>query len=170
MTVHNEPLTGITCGTLKMESFIMKEGSDSEGYLNFYDSEHTTNGFGNTFQANSRGGYRKISSTDTTQAGTYYIAYNARLEFLDGTYSETGFSDNEGDIFSWTVVDPCTSPDYSSVQGPSYFNGTVVNYQLGSGVSSVWHHNSANFTAYPVFCGDVTVTLDLDTDQQAWLS
>lgn len=30
MTVHGEPSTGITCGTLKMESFIMKEGSDSE--------------------------------------------------------------------------------------------------------------------------------------------
>ena len=120
--------------------------------------------------ANTRGGYKKLSSIYKTQAGTYYIAYNAKLEFLDGTSIETGFSDNEGDIFSWTVVDPCMSPEYSSVQGPSYFNGTVVNYQLGSGVSSVWHHNSANFTASPHLCGDVTVTLDLDTDQQAWFS
>ena len=148
---------------------IKKEGSGID-YIPFDDSEYVGSDSAFAFSNDKSTEYRKYSTHDTSQAGTYYIAYNAKLEFLDGTLSTTGFSFNEEDIFSWTVVDPCLSPYRSSVQGPSYFNGEVVNYQLGSGVSSVWYHNSANFTAFPYFCGDVTVTLDLDTDQQAWVS
>ena len=168
MTVTDEP-PDIICGTIDTTFKIKKENSGETEYLPLRDSPH--GGVGNgAFKSDGLTVLKKTHTDDTSQAGIYEFQWRSGLIFLDATKTHFPYSTIEADVFRWTVIDPCMSPTLSSVQGPSYFGGTVVSYQLGSGILPVLHHSSQNFTAYPTFCGDVTVTVDLDQDQEAWFT